>query len=489
MRVLFVTSEAHPLIKTGGLADVSGALPAALVKIGVDVRILLPGYKEVLAKLVNAKPLMTIDNLPEVGSVTLIIGEMPDSATPVIAIQCPTLYERAGGPYQDINGQDWLDNPLRFGVLSKVAALLSDENSPLSSWVPDVTHCNDWQCGLIPAYMHFEKQANPDLKQAKSIISLHNMAFQGTCSADWIPQLGLPITGFQINGYEYHGQLSFLKAGIFYADFLSTVSPTYAKEIQTVTFGFGLQGLLKARKNDLLGILNGIDTDEWNPETDPYLSKNYSDRFITGKKSIKKALQKQLGLKIDAYAPVLGIVSRLTHQKGLDLLLPIAKDLIKKGCQLALLGSGDSELENGFQKLAALYPSQVAVNIGYNEPLSHQIMAGSDMFIMPSRFEPCGLNQFYGLRYGTPPIVANTGGLADSVTDTNVETLKNSTANGYVMPSTNAKTLRSTIERAIKDFEDTKKWRKIQRNSMRLDLSWKHSALAYLKAYEALLAA
>ena len=487
MRVLFVTSEAHPLIKTGGLADVSGALPAALAKIDVDVRILIPAYKEVLAKLVNARPLTTIDHLPGVGTVSILLGEMPDSGTPVMAIVCPTLYERAGGPYQDTTGQDWLDNPLRFGVLSKVAAILSDENSPVSDWVPDITHCNDWQCGLTPAYMYFEKQSNLALKQAKSIISLHNMAFQGTCSTDWVPQLGLPMTGYSINGFEYYGQLSFLKAGIFYADFLSTVSPTYAKEIQTVTFGFGMQGLLTSRKNNLLGILNGIDTDEWNPETDSYLAKNYSDSKIIGKKAVKKALQTQLGLTIDASAPLLGIVSRLTYQKGLDLFLPIAGSLLKQGCQLALLGSGDSELEIGFQKLVALYPAQVAVTIGYNEALSHQIMSGSDIFIMPSRFEPCGLNQFYGLRYGTPPIVANTGGLADSVTDTNDASVKNCTANGYVMPITDAKTLRITIERALKDFKDAKKWRKIQKNGMNLDLSWKHSAMAYLNAYEAMI--
>lgn len=488
MRVLFVTSEAYPLIKTGGLADVSGALPAALAKIEVDVRILIPAYKEVLAKLMNKKELTTIHNLPMVGTVTLISGNMPDSKTPVIAIKSVELYERTGGPYQDKNGLDWPDNPSRFGVLSKVAAILSDENSPLSSWIPDITHCNDWQSGLTPTYMHFEKKANPGLKQAKTIISLHNMAFQGTCSTDWIPQLELPLEGYQINGYEYYGQLSFLKAGIFYADFLCTVSPTYAKEIQTVNFGFGLQGLLSTRKNDLVGILNGIDTDEWNPETDQHLPKNYSDSLITGKKSVKKALQTKFALKIDANAPLLGIVSRLTYQKGLDLLLPIAESFLKQGCQLVLLGSGDSDLEIGFQKLAAFYPSQVSITIGYNEPLSHQIMAGCDIFIMPSRFEPCGLNQFYGLRYGTPPIVTNTGGLADSVTDTNDETMKNGTANGYVMPTTDSKTLRITIERAIQDFKDAKKWRKLQHNGMQKDLSWKHSAMSYLKAYEDLLA-
>ena len=486
MRVLFVTSEAHPLIKTGGLADVSGALPTALAKIDVDVRILIPAYKEVIAKLVNAKPITTIHHLPEVGTITLLLGEMPDSGTPVMAIVCPALYERAGGPYQDTTGLDWLDNPLRFGILSKVAAILSDENSPLSDWVPDVTHCNDWQSGLTPAYMHFARLENPALKQAKSMMSLHNMAFQGTFSADWIPQLGLPLAGYSMNGYEYYGQLSFLKAGIYYADFLSTVSPTYAKEIQTTAFGFGMQGLLATRKDDLLGILNGIDTDEWNPATDLHLAKNYSDDLITGKKAVKKALQTQLGITNDADAPLLGIVSRLTYQKGLDLFLLIAEHLLKQGCQLALLGSGDSDLEAGFLKLAALYPSQVAVTIGYNEHLSHQMMAGCDIFIMPSRFEPCGLNQFYGLRYGTPPIVANTGGLADSVIDTHDASIKNSTANGYVMPITDAKMLRMTIERAVDDFKDTKKWRKIQRNGMQLDLSWKHSAMAYLKAYEAI---
>lgn len=488
MRVLFATSEAHPLIKTGGLADVSGALPKALSLLkadstAVDVKIVMPAYSAVLTKLQNRKELATIDVLGE--TCTLITGQMPDSKIEVIAIKNASLYERAGGPYSDENGIDWLDNALRFGVLSRVASLLCSSNSPLTNWQPDLIQCNDWQTGLAPAYMKLL-----DNSPTKSIFSIHNLAFQGCFDASWVSKLQLPLEHFNISGFEYYEQLSFLKAGLFYADKLSTVSPNYAHEIQTKKFGFGLEGLLKARNKDLTGILNGIDAEEWNPATDVHLAKNYSNARITGKKAVKQALQQQLGLHIDANAPLLGVVSRLTHQKGLDLLPEIIPKLIKpnklnpRGCQFAILGSGDKALEAQFNDLAERYPNQVSMNTGYHEHLSHNIMAGSDIFIMPSRFEPCGLNQLYGLAYGTPPVVSLTGGLADSVCDTNALSLKNNLATGFVVKNVSVASLLVTIERAIGVWTDKKTWRQIQKNGMQANISWDSRAIDYLAMYK-----
>lgn len=479
MKVLFVSSEVFPLIKTGGLADVSGSLPSALQHLGVDIRILMPGYPSVLKQLENLEHLAPLINLPMAENAELLIGTIKETQVKVMVIKLASLYERAGGPYSNSIGQDWPDNPARFGVLSKVAAILASAKSPINNWQPDIVHCNDWQTGLAPAFMKLT-----DNSKAKSIISLHNMAFQGCHASEWVLKLGLPLTSFNVEGFEYHEQLSFLKAGIFYADALTTVSPSYAKEIQTAAFGFGLEGLLAKRGNEIKGILNGIETEEWNPSTDSYLIKNYDAAKIAGKKQVKKALQKKLALDNDANAPLLGVVSRLTFQKGLDLLLPSLQRLIDAGCQFVLLGSGESGLEAAFQDIAVQNPGKASVTIGYNEPLSHQIMAACDLFIMPSRFEPCGLNQLYGLAYGTPPIVNATGGLADSVIDTNSVSLKNKTANGFVMESVSAKALLASIQRALAVYsEDAKTWRKIQKNGMSQDLSWDKSAQEYLDLY------
>ena len=482
MRVLFATSEVFPLIKTGGLADVSGSLPTALQNLGVDIRILMPGYPAVLNKLTNLQAIATFDNLPVIHNAALMMGTIAETQVKVMVIKSAHLYEREGGPYADANGLEWLDNPVRFGILSKVAAILSGPHSPITDWQPDIVHCNDWQTGLTPAYMKLVEHS-----QAKSIISLHNMAFQGCYAPGWLSTLALPSTNFTIEGFEYHGQLSFLKAGIFYANAVTTVSPSYAKEIQTAAFGFGLEGLLSKRGNEIKGILNGIETDEWDPEADPHLVKNYSATTLAGKKLVKAALQEKLGLHIDASAPLLGVVSRLTHQKGLDMMVPILQELVDAGCQLALLGSGESVLENAFRALAVSNPTKVSVTIGYNEPLSHQIMAGCDMFIMPSRFEPCGLNQLYGLAYGTPPIVNGTGGLADSVVDTNIITFKNKTANGFVMSEASPTSLLSCIKQALNVFNnDANAWKQIQKNGMTQNLSWDKSALEYLAVYQTL---
>ncbi|MEO8419362.1 MAG: glycogen synthase GlgA [Methylophilaceae bacterium] len=494
MRILFVSSEAYPLIKTGGLADVSGSLPAALRGLGADVRLLIPGYSAVLAKLKHSQRVASIEQLPIIGSATLIMGEMPDTGVPVLAIDCPSLYQRSGGPYMDASGRDWEDNPLRFGTLSRVAALLSCSGSPLSDWLPDIVHCNDWQSGLTPAFMHYMGTSHmgtshTEMRRAKSVMNIHNLIFQGYYPAEWVSRLGLPAESYHMNGVEYYGQMSFLKAGIYFADSITTVSPTYAHEIQTDEYGFGMQGLLASRAHEIHGILNGIETTEWDPARDPHLAKPYDIEHLAGKKSVKKALQTRLGLATDATAPLLGVVSRLTSQKGLDMLLATAEPLMQQGCQMAVLGGGEVELEDGFKQLAQRYPLQVGVTIGYNEPLSHQIMAGADIFIMPSRFEPCGLNQMYGLRYGTPPVVTNTGGLADSVQDTNTDSLRDGTATGFVMQQPNQQQLLASVQRALDYYHEPELWRQIQRNGMRRDLGWDKSARAYLDIYTSLIQA
>jgi starch synthase len=482
LRILYVTSEAYPLVKTGGLADVSGSLPSALRHLGEDVRILIPGYPQVLAKLRNTRALIDLKWLPMVGNVQLVIGEMPDTGVPVIAIDHHELYQRDGGPYLDASGQEWADNPLRFGTLSRIAAILSSKASPLTEWIPDIVHINDWQSGLTAAYMHHSGTSG-----AKSVLGIHNLAFQGNFPAEWVERLGLPKEGFTLEGFEFYGQLSFLKAGIYYADKIATVSPTYAKEIQTAEYGFGMQGLLAHRSRDITGILNGIDVQEWDPATDRHLPQNYTRDTLDKKSDVKLALQQRLGLNHDPAVPLLGVVSRLTHQKGLDLLLHCAPALLEQGCQVAVLGGGDPALEQGFQQLALKYPQQVSVTIGYNEPLSHLIMAGVDMFIMPSRFEPCGLNQMYGLRYGTPPVVRRTGGLADSVHDTTESSLKSGIANGFVFDFATAEDLLATIRRALGYLSDSKQWRRIQKNGMATDLGWDHSAQDYLDLYRSVL--
>jgi len=339
-------------------------------------------------------------------------------------------------------------------------------------------HCNDWQTGLVPLYLKLVEQVD-----VKSVFSVHNLAYQGCFHAGWMHELTLPAAHYQIEGFEYYGELSFLKAGLYYADQLTTVSPTYAKEIQTEAFGFGMQGLLNARAQHLVGILNGIDTEVWNPQTDAYLYKHYHNGRITGKKTVKRLLKKKLGLA-EKDSPLLGIVSRFAHQKGLDLLPAIMPSLIKQGCQFAILGSGDKEIEAEFLQLAEQYPDDVSLTVNYDEPLSHNIMAGADMFIMPSRFEPCGLNQMYGMAYGTPPIVSATGGLADSVTDTNAETLQNKTATGFVIDEVSEAALKTRILQAIQYWQQPKIWREIQRNGMQLDVSWAQSAKAYLLLYQ-----
>ena len=402
------------------------------------------------------------------------------SGVPLIVLDCPEMYDRDGGPYQTDAGSDWTDNALRFGLLSRIAALLGSAASPLE-WQPQLIHCNEWQTGLVPAYLRYAAGA-----QAATLITIHNLAFQGIFEPELVATLGLPAQSFGPDGVEYYGKLSFLKAGLQMADAINTVSPGYAREIQSAELGFGLQGLLAARKNRLYGILNGIDTDLWDPATDPLIECRYGADTLAAKAFNKKALQRRLGLAPAPEVPLFGVVSRLTEQKGLDWLLEIAPRLLALPAQLALLGGGDPALERGFRALAQSRPLEASATIGFDEALSHLIEAGADAFLMPSRFEPCGMNQMYSQRYGTPPIVRATGGLADTVVDCTPATLTGGSASGFVFQEASAKALLATVERAAGAWRESTTWRALQRNGMARNFGWDASARRYAEIYHRL---
>jgi len=480
MQVLFVTSEVAPIIKTGGLADVSAALPAALHQMGVDIRVLLPGYPQVLKALPQLRLVADLGGDPLVGQPyfppsRLLFGTLP-SGVPLYVLDCPEMYQRGGGIYLDEHGEDWADNAQRFGLFSKVAALLGCAQSPLA-WKPDIVHCNDWQSGLVPVYLQYLNDPAP------SIITVHNLAFQGLFPSSTMPELGLPWECFKPDGVEFYGSLSFLKAGLFYAAHITTVSPSYALEIQTEGLGFGLQGLLKHRSKSLTGILNGIDTVEWNPAADAYLDYSYDAKNMSAKSANKLALQQRMGLHENAEIPVFGLVSRFALQKGLDIVIEVAEKLIAMPAQLVFLGSGDTEMQKAVLSLAHHHSGKIAAYVGFDEGLSHLIEAGADIFLMPSRFEPCGLNQMYSQRYGTPPVVHATGGLIDTVIDCNPASLKQGTASGFVFDKMDAASLLQAANRAAANYHDKKSWRKLQHNCMVKDFSWIKSAKAYQQIY------
>jgi starch synthase len=414
----------------------------------------------------------------------LISARLPGSGVPLWLIDCPALYDRKGGPYQDVDGSDYADNHLRFGLLSWAAAHLSTAASPLK-WRPQVLHCHDWQTGLAPAYLHAWDVA----ERPKTVFTIHNIAYQGLFPNDCVPRLGLPWDMYQIDGFEYYGNLSFLKAGLFYGDRLTTVSPRYAKEIQAAPHGCGLEGLLAERSADLSGILNGADYGVWDPSADSNLPHAYRPAdFIAGKAANKAALQAELGLAQDPHAPLLIIVSRLNDLKGMDLVLAVMPAILRQGAQLAVLGTGDKPLEDGFKAVAEANPTQVAVNIGYSESLAHRLMAAGDMLVMPSRFEPCGLTQFYAFRYGTVPVVHVTGGLADTVVDTTYDGLMTGTATGFAFEHANAGAFQWTVERAVAMFRQKDQWRKIQTAGVYQDFTWDRSASRYVQLYNGLTA-
>jgi starch synthase len=476
LRILFATSECAPLVKTGGLGDVSASFPAALKTLGLDPRILLPAYRSVLAQLPGCREVARFAPTADFPPARLLQGQTP-SGVPLYAIECVEFYDRAGGPYQDAAGSDWSDNALRFGLLSRVAALLGSAASPLG-WQPDVVHCNDWQTGLAPAYLRYTAGA-----RAVTLQTIHNLAYQGIFEPQFVAALGLPPECFAPDGVEYYGKLSFLKSGLQLADAITTVSPTYALEIQSEPLGFGLQGLLAARRDCLSGILSGIDTGVWNPATDPLIAGRYDAETLGAKAINKSALQRRLGLAQAPELPLFAVVSRVTQQKGLDWLLTIAAQLLALPAQLAILGSGEPQLEQGFRVLAREHPQQASTTIGFDETLAHLIEAGADAFLMPSRFEPCGMNQMYSQRYGTPPVVRATGGLADTVVDCTPATLADGSASGFVFQEPGAQALLTAVERAAGAWRHGATWRALQRNGMGRDFGWETSARRYAAIY------
>jgi starch synthase len=479
LRILFATPECAPWVKTGGLADVSAALPAALEALGHDVRVLLPAYRSVLAAALHRRAFLELPATAHFPACTLHQAPLP-SGVPAWLVDCPELFERDGGPYQDRAGRDWADNALRFGQLARVAALLSGGSNPLD-WRPHVLQCNDWQTGLAPAYLHFAGGA-----RAATVMGIHNLAFQGLFPPEEVARLELPPASYAVEGVEFWGRMSFLKAGLQYADAITTVSPNYAREIQSEPLGFGMQGLLAARSSALHGIANGIDLAEWDPSTDRLIAQRYDEDRLSGKVFNKEALQERLGLPQEPGVPLIGMVSRLTRQKGIDLVLEVAREIVGLPAQLAVLGSGERELEEALAGAAKANARHVAVRLGYDEPLAHLIEAGADIFLMPSRFEPCGLNQMYSQRYGTPPVARATGGLADTIVDATPESLANGTATGFLFEEESPVALLAAIERATERYREPKEWRQIQRAGMAREFSWGAAARKYAAVYAGL---
>lgn len=476
-KILHAAAEVFPLVKTGGLADVLGALPQALIAQGADVRLVLPGYAQVADAVLHQKTIASLGPLFGAARIDVRLGQMPYSRVPVYVIDAPYLYRRSGGPYQARDGNEWSDNLNRFALLGWVAAhLTAGELDP--AWTPDVLHVHDWHAAMACAYV----AAHPPT-HAATVFTVHNLAYQGLFPARDFHLLGLPSWLMDSRGLEFHGQLSFMKAGLKFADRITTVSPTYAKEIALTEFGFGLEGVIQGRARDVSGILNGVDTAIWNPERDPALIERYGRDDLANKGRCKEALQRELGLVPQADAPVFGVVSRLTSQKGLDLVLSALPSLLAAGGQLALQGNGDPMLESAFVATAASHPGRVAVRIGYDESLAHRLIAGVDAVLVPSRFEPCGLTQMYALRYGTLPVVRRVGGLADTVIDARESTLADGSATGFVFDQATHAELEAAIARAVALYRERAAWTRVMRHAMTQDFSWEGAAMQYLARY------
>jgi starch synthase len=480
MRILHVASEIFPLIKTGGLADVVGSLPPALARRGLDVRVLLPGFPAVLDGIAGLRTVTRIGPAFGAASVILRAGRLPDSDLPAYVIDAPFLFRREGNPYMGPDGHDWNDNHRRFGLLGWTAAhLAGGELDP--DWEPDVMHAHDWHAGLTPLYI----SQNPSARMP-TVFTIHNLAFRGIFPMDCHYDLDLPTRRLNPRGLEFHGNISFMKAGLIYANRITTVSPNYAREICTPEFGCGLDGVMRERAGDLSGILNGVDYAVWNPG-DAKIAQTYSLDDPAGKKACKEALQAELGLSREARGPLLAVVSRLTSQKGMDLLLAALPELLQEEAQLAVLGTGDGDLEAGFRYAASVNPENVAVCIGYDESMSHRFMAGADILLVPSRFEPCGLTQLYALRYGTLPLVRRVGGLADTVVDDNDENLAQDRATGFVFGEASRHALGARIREACQFYRNAGPvWAKVQRRAMQQDFSWDDSAANYERLYRSL---
>jgi starch synthase len=479
MRVLFTTAEAYPLAKTGGLADVSRALPIALKSLGIDVRLLMPGYPRAFMRIDNPTIITKLDPALGVSDATLMAGTFPDADLPVYLIDSPSLFRRPGGLYQDQSGKDWPDNALRFAFLSHVGTEIAMGRTR-TDWTPDLVHANDWHAGLLPLLLSLENGPRP-----ASVFTTHNMAFQGNFPAEWLERLGLPRHFFAPSGIEFYNQISFLKAGLRYADKVTTVSPTYAAEILTRDFGCGMEGVLLERGQDFTGILNGIDDALWDPATDTLLPHTYRASDIAGKRACKSALQMKFGLPVTPDVPLIGFVSRITQQKMADVLLETLPWLAEQDAQFVLVGEGDPVLEAAFVTAHERHSGKFAVVVGYDEPLAHKLQAAADILLAPARFEPCGLTQLYALRYGTLPIVRRTGGLADTVVDATTAAIADRTATGFVFDEATRDDLSSAIARALTLYREPLSWRRLQMQAMAQDFSWNASAMQYAALYSA----
>jgi starch synthase len=478
MKVLHVAAEVFPLVKTGGLADVVAALPPALARQGADVRLLLPGLPSVLDAVLRAKPVLDLG--PQFGAarVRLLLGRMPQTDLPVYVVDAPFLYRRPGGPYQAEDGSEWPDNLQRFALLGWAGAHLAAGELD-GRWIPDVMHAHDWHAGMGCAYL----AAHPPTS-AGSVFTVHNLAYQGVFPHDDWRMLGLPASFMSPAGLEYHGQLSFMKAGLKFADRVTTVSPSYAVEIATPQFGQGLDGVIRGRGGDVTGIINGIDEVVWNPATDDALPARYSAEQLQGKAQCKAALQQEFGLTVDERAPLLAVVSRLTPQKGLDLVLAVLPEIARQGAQLVVQGTGDAALESAFRSTAAAHAGAVGLHLGYDESRAHRIIGGADMILVPSRFEPCGLTQLYGLRYGSVPVVRRVGGLADTVVDASGEAIAVGRATGFSFEAATPGALQECIEHALAAFRQPPLWQTLMQRGMAQSLSWDGPAAQYLALYE-----
>ena len=479
MKILFITPELAPLAKSGGLGDVCEALPKVLVELGVQVDIVIPFYRWIKEK----RPTLIKEDIPvSFGwrQLTVDLYQLQlDENIRLFLIARDEFFDRAF--IYGTNKGGYFDNGERFAFFSQ--AVLAAVDALGEKW--DIFHCHDWQSALVPVYLKTRYFSHPVISSIKTLLTIHNLGYQGVFPSQIFASLNLPPHLFSIDGLEFWGQVNFLKGGIIFADFLTTVSPTYAKEVQTLEYGFGLDGVLRAYGYKLRGILNGVDYREWNPETDPYIAAHFSKEDLKGKVVCKQDLLQICGLPPDLIQrPLFGMVTRLVEQKGIDLLLPLIERMMQRGIGLIILGTGEKKYEDALTKIASYYPSQMYVKIAFNEVIAHKIIAGADMFLMPSRYEACGLTQLYSLKYGTIPIVRNTGGLADTVEEADLE---KGIGTGFKFDDYHPEALWQAIEKAISCFQNKKSvWHNLMQNAMRSDFSWEKSAQAYLEVYKGL---
>jgi starch synthase len=482
-KILFASSEVHPLMKTGGLADVSASLPLALSQMQQDIRIIMPAYRATLNQLGDCPVVASVKLDGYHQPIHILQAQLPDSDVIVWLVDSAEHFDRDGGPYCDPNGADWADNAARFTLFCRAVVTVATDQVGLS-WLPEVVHCNDWQTGLIPALLSIEK------RRPATVFTIHNMAYQGLFSREVFEMLDLPESLWQVEGIEFYGMMSFMKGGLIYADHITSVSPTYAQEICHYDYGYGLEGLLelRAKQSRLSGIVNGIDTHEWNPQTDKFISNQYSIKNLKPKTLNKKALQQHFFLPESNETLLFGMISRLVSQKGVDLTIDAINRLLTEGkdIQLVCLGSGEAGFEQDLRVLRARFPNKVGIQFGYDEALAHKIEAGVDAFLMPSRFEPCGLNQMYSLRYGTLPVVRNTGGLADTVVDASEDNRKQMLATGFKFDQPTVEDLYDTLLKVDELFSHPRLWRRMMLTAMVQDFSWINSAQAYQHLYQQL---